>query len=184
MTFPKLAALAVLGLIVPLAACGTTEEQDASEQAMADAPSAQNVVREDMQPVIRETPVARMAPQQVIQSQPGTNGTQFDLIKVAVTGDILTVTIQCSTESSTRSQAIDLRKVSVIDDATAQRIGVLKDNADNWLASDANGDFMRATCRKAPGILWAKFPAPPATSQTVSITLPNVAPFDGVPVTR
>lgn len=184
MTFHTFAALAAIGLVVPLAACGPTEEQSPPEQTMTEAPPTQQVVRQDMQPVIRETPVARMAPAQVIQSQPGSNGAQFDLIKVAVTGDILTVTLQCTTEGSTRSQAIDLRKVSVIDDATSQRIGVLKDNADNWLASDANGDFMRATCRKAPGILWAKFPAPPATSQTVSINLPNVAPFDGVPVTR
>jgi hypothetical protein len=35
-----------------------------------------------------------------------------------------------------------------------------------------------------PGIFWVKFPAPPATSKTVSLNLPKTAPFDGVPVTR
>jgi len=43
---------------------------------------------------------------------------------------------------------------------------------------------MFGDCTVQPGILWAKFAAPSAGAKTVSINLPEVAPFDGVPVTH
>ena len=72
----------------------------------------------------------------------------------------------------------------MIDDATSQRIGVLKDNAGEWMASNVSGNSLNTDCEIKPGVIWAKFPAPPATSKTVSINLPKVGPFDGIPVTR
>ncbi len=78
----------------------------------------------------------------------------------------------------------------MIDDATSQRIGVLKDNEGNAMVSNLNrssspeNDNMMVDCTSKPGVMWAKFSAPPATSPTVSISLPGVAPFDGIPVQR
>lgn len=183
-TMNKLAMTTAAFALFPLAACGPTEEQTQPDQTAVEAPDGPGVIREETQAAEMDLPVPRMAPQAVIQSQPGPDGTQFDLLKVAVTGDILTVTMQCSTDGPFRNPSIDVRKVSLIDDSTSQRISVLKDNADNWLASDVSGNFMRTACREKPGVVWAKFPAPPPTSQTVSIALPQVAPFDGVNVTR
>jgi len=125
-----------------------------------------------------------MAAQTVIQSQPGSDGSQLDLLKVAVTGDILTVTLRCSSDKKFNTRSFALKNISVIDDATAQRIAVLKDNEGNWLASKVSGDTMFADCTLQPGILWAKFAAPSPGATTVSINLPEVAPFDGIPVTR
>jgi hypothetical protein len=125
-----------------------------------------------------------MPAQVAIQSQPGPDGSQVDLMKVAVTGDILTVTLRCSSDEKINSESFDVQKISVIDDATSQRLGVLKDNAGEWMASNVGGNSLNTECEIKPGVIWAKFPAPPATSKTVSINLPKVGPFDGIPVTR
>ena len=82
-----------------------------------------------------------------------------------------------------------VEEVSVIDDATAQRLGVLRDATGRWQASplqDATSNFISFGVSQGGGseVVWFKFPAPPATSPTVSINIPGVGPFDGVPVTR
>lgn len=141
------------------------------------------VVREEA-PVPDATPAAA---QTAIQTQPGPEGSQVALNKVAVTGDILTVQLSYVRPGATSAEYDhpDLDQVSVIDDATSQRIGVLKDDAGNWMASPkGSGDQMDLRIESTPLVVWFKFPAPPATSKTVSINVPDVAPFDGVPVTR
>ncbi len=169
---------------IGLAGCNVSDAP-ASDETTAETATASDtgVTREPM--VSPEpAPVARMPAQAAIQSQPGPDGAQVDLLKVAVTGDILTVTLRCSSEERINSEIFDVRKISIIDDATSQRIGVLKDNAGNWMASNTNNNSLNTDCTIKPGIIWLKFPAPPATSPTVSINLPEVAPFDGIPVTR
>lgn len=174
------AALATLALTT-----GCNDSQ--SPAAQGDAAPAQVA---DNGRVIRETPgappatMAPMEPQQVLQSQPGPRGAQVDLLKVAVTGDILTVTLRCKGTEQYRSEAFRLSDVSVIDDSTSQRIAVLKDNDGNWLASNVSGNNMMADCTVRPGIFWAKFAAPSPEAQTVSINFPKIAPFDGIPITR
>src|SRR3546814_3315057 len=72
----------------------------------------------------------------VIQSQPGPDGSQVDLLSVKVTGDILTVAMRCSSPERYNRESIRVAQVSVIDDATSQRIGVLKDNEGNAMVSN------------------------------------------------
>lgn len=158
-----------------------TTENSADDSAAVASPG---VTREPVAPAQEEPAVAKMPAQTAIQSQPGPDGSQVDLLKVAVTGDILTVTLRCSSDEKVNSQIFDVRKISVIDDATSQRLGVLKDNSADWMASNVSSNFLRTDCEVKPGVIWAKFPAPPATSTTVSINLPEVGPFDGIPITR
>lgn len=167
----------------PLAACDGPKGPATPEPgATFNASPGAVVNREEVKPA--EPPVTPMAPVTVIQSQPGPDGSQVDLLKVAVTGDVLTVTLRCTGPEKYNSKSMALDKISVIDDATAQRIGVLKDNDGKWLASNVSGNYLGTACEAKPSIFWAKFPAPPATSKTVSINFPEIAPFDGVPVTR
>ncbi|WP_426162829.1 hypothetical protein [Sandarakinorhabdus sp. DWP1-3-1] len=149
------------------------------------------MTRAEVAPSQPAEPAVRPMPAQVaLQSQPGPDGSQVDLLKVAVTGDILTVTMRCSSEDRHNTEMFRIADISVIDDTTSQRLGVLKDNAGNALVSKFSKgpqpkyDYMSAQCEQKPGVIWAKFPAPPLTSKTVSINFPEVAPFDGVPVTR
>lgn len=166
----------------PLAACGSSDQPSSNQAAASDTSAAGGVTREAV--VREEAPVTPIAPAAAIQSQPGPDGSQVDLIKLAVTGDILTATFRCSSQDKINTEAFRVDGISIIDDATSQRISILKDNAGDWLASSVSGNSMMVSCEVKPGIFWAKFPAPPATSKTVSINLPNTAPFDGVPVTR
>ena len=182
MSIGRVAAVATMGSALVLSACGDGQAPASQNDAEAAAPPAAGVTRQEVAPP--EPAVAPMPAQTVIQSQPGPDGSQVDLLKVAVTGDILTVTMRCSSEQRINTESFGLEDVSVIDDATSQRIGVLKDNEGKWLASNASGNSIQVGCEAKPGILWAKFPAPPATSKTVSINLPETAPFDGVPLTR
>ena len=179
LTLVAAAGIALTGCDVNKAPATTEESADDSA-----AVASPGVTREPVAPAQEEPAVAKMPAQTAIQSQPGPDGSQVDLLKVAVTGDILTVTLRCSSDEKINSQIFDVQKISVIDDATSQRLGVLKDNADAWMASNTTGNFMSTDCEVKPGVIWAKFPAPPATSKTVSINLPEVGPFDGVAVAR
>lgn len=176
------------GALLALAACGGG---GVDNQNAASGPSATEaavpaegggVTREVAEP---EAPAYTPPPTQAaIQGQPGPDGSQVELLSAKVTGDILTVTLRCTGPEKYNTESFTLDDISVIDDATSQRIAVLKDNDGKWLASNPSSDRISANCGTPPGILWAKFPAPPATSKTVSINLPQTAPFDGVPVTR
>lgn len=172
-------AAALLGTLA-LAACNQGQQP---APAPSEAPPPETVVRETP-PAEAPAPVPAMAPAAALQSQPGPDGSQVDLLKVAVTGDILTVTLRCSSTEKYNTEMFTLKDVSVIDDATSQRIAVLKDNNGDWLASNVRGDYMNADCTVKPGVMWFKFAAPSAGATTVSINLPKVAPFDGIPVTR
>ena len=179
---PRIPWLAVLSLLA-LAAC---ERSPNSQQAESSVPTSTG----ETQGTVTRTeslPPAEPAqpPQQaVIQTQPGPDGAQVALNKVRVTGDVMTVQLTYTGEDGVPYVILD--DVSLIDDATAQRIGVLKDNDGKWLASPlgGSGDRLSINLFQSPAIVWMKFPAPPATSKTVSLNIPQVAPFDGVPVTR
>ena len=173
----------MLGLAV-LTACSGPEPTDQSANVGNEQPeqAAAGVTREEIAPT--PAPVATAAPAS-IQTQPGPKGAQVSLNKVAVTGDIMTVALSYSGGECCAYTPVD--KVSAIDDATSQRLGVLKDNAGNWMAAPLysnNSEIRVEGSKDSPAQVWFKFPAPPATSKTVSITIPEVAPFDAVPVTR
>lgn len=165
-----------------LAACG----QPAPETADTTPVEEGSVTRID--PAPPPAPVPAPAPA-ALQTQPGSDGIQVALTRVQVTGDVLTVQLLYSkaTESSS-TQRFSVEEIAVIDDATSQRYGVLKDAAGRWQAAPlqaaGNDNLMIVVRQDAPTVVWFKFPAPPPTSPTVSINIPNVGPFDGVPVTR
>ena len=162
----------------PDAGSQTAVTDNAAVSSTADGGVTRNVVEPAAAPAPAPLPAA-------IQTQPGPKGTQVSLNRVAVTGDILTVAL--TFQGSDCCVYIPVDQVSVIDDATAQRISVLKDNAGNWMAAPIysnNKEIRVDESKKSPAQVWFKFPAPPATTKTVSITIPEVAPFDAVPVTR
>jgi glucose/arabinose dehydrogenase len=162
--------------------------QDAAEQATAPAPEATaaadaGVVREEIAPAPTPTPAPMVA---AIQTQPGPRGYQAALTRATVTGDILTIALAFTGGKCCAHPDVD--EISLIDDATSQRIGVLKDNSGKWMAGPMSISKRQLNIGNgsgdAPTQVFLKFPAPPATSKTVSLTIPEVAPFDAVPVTR
>lgn len=177
-------ALFAAASALTLAACGQPDSETA-ETAPAETGA---VTRIDPAPVPEPAPAPAPAPA-AIQTQPGSDGISVALTRVQVTGDVLTVQLAYSkaTENSA-TQRFSVEEIAVIDDATSQRYGVLKDAAGRWQAAPlqaaGNDNLMIVVRNDAPTVVWFKFPAPPPTSPTVSINIPNVGPFDGVPVTR
>ena len=163
------------------AACSVRD--DANQTAAETADTTTGVTREEVA-APTPTPVAA-PPAAAIQTQAGPKGNSVALNRVAVTGDILTVSTTFSGGNDCCVH-IKVEDVSVIDDATSQRISVLKDNTGKYMAAPLETDSRSISPEsyKLPSVVWFKFPAPPATTKTVSIAIPGVAPFDAVPVTR
>ena len=173
-------ALAGAAALAALSACNVKPNE--AENGATAATSAASA--ETANPTAA-APAPAPAPINAIQTQPGPNGSSAILERVAVTGNIMTVQLRL-TGGSHDSELAKLEEISVIDDATSNRIGVLKDSEGKWMASPlfAANNVQLLTGRDTPSLVWLKFPAPPATSPTISINIPGIAPFDGVPVTR
>ena len=137
------------------------------------------------------------APAQVainsIQSKPYADGQTVHLSKARVVGQILTIefTFEPKRKPSGdyeygRSYDTEAANLAYIDDASAQKVGVLQDEGGKYMLSPQNssGDKLHVSGRSYPETATLKFPAPPAATQSISIDLPGIGSFDGVPITR
>lgn len=79
-----------------------------------------------------------------------------------------------------------LQDVFLIDDATAKKNGLLKDDAGKYLASPTNrdGDKIDIHGYDLAYALNLKSLVPSADVKTVSITIPSLGGFDGLSITR
>lgn len=181
---PATATLPTALIIMALLA-GCQVKDDQQQQAPVATAETQAIAQEPTQVVVEQQ--APVAAQPVLATQPGPSGSNVELNKVAVTGNVLTVqvTVKPGVDDGL-SLYMKGDEISLIDDATAQRYSLLKDSTGKIMASPLSSDTQvgNYTARGESRVYWFKFPAPPATSPTVSINLPNVAPFDGVAVTR
>lgn len=175
-------AAAALGAALLLCACSVKEDDQAAATSGEDGAG---IARQEAGP----TPASEPAPPQAapVQTQPGPKGTTVDLVRASVTGDVLTVALTYRKEKNDCCFYTKIDEVSVIDDATSQRIGVLKDDQGKWMAAplyQSDPDQIFFPINDGSAQVWFKFPAPAAGSKTVSINIPEVLPFDAVPITR
>jgi hypothetical protein len=174
-----------------LAACiavGCERQPSPADAAAPSAPVADAPSANTANPAVREPDAVRqVAPTgTVIASQPGPDGSTWDLTKVRVTGNLLTAQFNVRPRlQEDISYWGEIADISLVDDATAQRYSVVEDQSGRPMVSELSGDSLRVNTRRdEAGTVWIKFPAPPASTTTVSITLPKVGSFDGVPVSR
>lgn len=86
-----------------------------------------------------------------------------------------------STPKSIHYYFANYDSIYYIDPAENKKYQNLKDSANSDILSVFyNDDFAAGQQR----LNWAKFPAPPATSTKISITIPGFAPFEDVPVAQ
>ncbi|WP_317107937.1 hypothetical protein [Chroococcidiopsis sp. SAG 2025] len=125
-----------------------------------------------------------------IQTRSGPEGLEVDLVRAGITGKIFTVELLYRNPNSEYISNVEMpiQQVSYIDDATAKRYGVLKDESGQYLASPLGKrdktivDLGGFSSVKKSKVAWFKFPAPPAGTKTVSINIPDVGPYDGISV--
>lgn len=188
--------IALSCLLLGLAGCGqkTTDETAAVTTAPAPAasspatpPGETGVMRTESAPAAAPSALPARA---ALDTQPGPKGTQVALTKALVRGDIMTVEVQYSLppgadSSPTLYEKID--QINYIDDATSKKYGVLKDQEGSYMAVPlypSTKELRISTNKDSPTIATMKFPAPPPSSPTISLTIPNVGSFDGIAVQR
>jgi hypothetical protein len=74
----------------------------------------------------------------------------------------------------------DWPELYYIDPAENKKYQFLTDSGGNRILNVAYGNFAAGTQR----VNWAKFPAPPANSKKISLSIPRFAPFEDVPVSE
>lgn len=177
-----------------LAACSVEKDKGAA----ADGTDTAGVTRQEASPppTAATPPSPPAAPAAApIQTQPGPEGRSVDLLRASVAGDVLSVALTYRAATGTRSNGkswhnsshFRIDEVSAIDDATAKRLGVLKDDRGQWMAaplSTAQPDEINVEAGDEDVQVWFKFPAPSPETKTVSINIPKAGTFDAVPVRR
>jgi hypothetical protein len=185
----ELAHLLAASLI--LAGCGgENSERDGtdptSDPAQETTATSGRVERVSAAP--EPAPEAPRPADAVIQTQEGSPGhIHVDLTRASVTGDVLTVQLRFRNTSDSRYTTVrfPIEEVSYIEDATARRHGVLVDEAGTAMASPVEREqIILNLARGDSKVAWFRFAAPDPQSHTISINIPGVGPFDGIPVTR
>jgi flagellar basal body L-ring protein FlgH len=179
-------------LALSLAACNPDNTAATTETPAATTPAEPVVAPALAGGVERAETAAPAAPATpALATQPGPKGTQAALTKARVTGDILTVELQYSlpmnSEDKYETVRAEIDQISYIDDATSRKYNVLKDQAGMYMALplDYSKKSVAVDARKtSPGIMSLKFPAPPATSSTISLSVPGGGSFDGITIQR
>ncbi|GAB3317773.1 hypothetical protein GCM10027299_09120 [Larkinella ripae] len=131
-------------------------------------------------------------PPALLSSQKGPHDSQVDLLKAQVNGNILTVELQYKpgTEGKGVLSNYDIDQVVVIDEVTAKKYNVLKDQSGKFMASPIQTDQdnkrikISISSNDKPVTVWFKFPAPPADTKAISVTIPEVGSYNDIPLSR
>jgi hypothetical protein len=112
--------------------------------------------------------------------------------KVVVTGltrdagGTLTLRFQISNDGDAKvktygvlGEYFTLDKLNLIDAANKKKYLVVKDSDGKCVCSELKEDLNKGTRFN----LWAKFPAPPADVQKISVIVPSFEPIESVPIT-
>jgi hypothetical protein len=180
----------LVSLALSFAACGRT---DAVDDPIAGDPAQE--IGSPMGGVERTSPAPPAEPpppspaDAVIQTQEGSPGhVHVDLTRVQVTGDVLTAQLRFRNTSESHGFTMvtfPVDEVSYIDDATTRRYGVLVDEAGSPMAAPLQGESVWMDLRGGQSaVVWFRFAAPEPHTQTISLNVPGVGPFDRVPVSR
>ena len=131
-----------------------------------------------------------------LQTQMGMNGDiEVDAVRASVRDDILTVVLAYrNTGQSDARVRYPVQDVYYIDNAENKKYHVLKDDKGDWIAAPVGrGQIGRGFPGGVSPIkikadskasVWFKFPAPPDGVTSVDLIVPDVIPFEELPISR
>ncbi|MCS4534661.1 phosphoribosylglycinamide synthetase [Neisseria montereyensis] len=171
---------------------GGDKEAPKQEQTAVPPSSGENLIRsEETVPQVSQKATVAMPETTPIQTQEYGDGNMVHLTKARVVGQILTVEFlfvpKRKPDGSYRyvSYETKLDNVSYIDDAAAQKVSLLQDEAGVYMASPlASNKTEIRIYENGPIKMTLKFPAPPPSTPSISIDLPQIGSFDAIPVSR
>ena len=193
-------ALVVLSALALLTACQKEPEPTPPPQPQEQAPnpnpappaptptpaSNPSLIREPAAPQQQPDPAA-----QAIQSKPFGDGGTLALTKVKVVGQILNVEfmfIPAKNENGgyryTSARTGKVADFAYIDESTSKRISLLQDENGKYMVDPSPQGKDISVSGNSPRIVALKFPAPAATTLTITIDFPGAGSFDSVPVSR
>ena len=193
-------ALVVLSALALLTACQKEPEPTPPPQPQEQAPnpnpappaptptpaSNPSLIREPAAPQQQPDPAA-----QAIQSKPFGDGGTLALTKVKVVGQILNVEfmfIPAKNENGgyryTSARTGKVADFAYIDESTSKRISLLQDENGKYMVDPSPQGKDISLSGNSPRIVALKFPAPAATTPTITIDFPGAGSFDSVPVSR
>jgi len=127
----------------------------------------------------------------VNQTQPTTDGKfEASVIRAQVRGDVLTFQVLFKNVSSARNRfGFKFADVYYTDIKAKKKYYGLKDTNGNFIAGPVHywvggGDFLQWMKPGEKRIFWIKFPAPPQSTETVDLYIPQVMPFEGIKISR
>ena len=198
--------LVVLSAFALLTACQKEPEPTPAPQAQAQAPNSNPAPPAPSAPAPETAPAsnpslireqAAPAPQQqdsaaqAIQSKPFGDGGTLALTKVKVVGQILNVEfmfIPAKKENGgykyTTARTGKVADFAYIDESTSKRISLLQDENGKYMVDPSPQGKDISVSGSSPRIVALKFPAPAATTPTITIDFPGAGSFDSVPVSR
>ena len=123
-----------------------------------------------------------------IQTQPSSDGNlEASLLSAKVRRDVLTIQIKLKNVTSKKVyKAFEYAAVYYSDIDNKKKYFVLKDSEGQYIAGpiDNYRSFRHDIQPDGQRIIWVKFPAPPATTETVDVFMPDILPFEEIKITR
>ncbi len=129
-------------------------------------------------------PAALTGAEYPLQTQPGPRATVWHLVSARAQDGHVLARFRVSTADGRREAVwIQAEDASLIDDGTARRYRLLMGSDGKLLGTSGERDALRIDAQRDTPV-WMKFAAPPEGTRTVSIALPRIGSFDGVPLDR
>jgi hypothetical protein len=160
--------------------------------AAAFAPAQQAFAQEPAAPATAPSPSAQPGP--VASTDGEKPGTRVEVTELKRSGNVVTLKFTLINESSDEfnfgydlgdpeMSTIDFNSIGgihLIDNEGKKKYLVIRDTSNKCVCSSG----LKALPPQSRMALWARFPAPPADVDTVSVVIPHFIPMDGVPLSQ
>ena len=123
-----------------------------------------------------------------LQTQMSMSGDMdVDVIKASILDNIFTVVLVYRNNGEAKERIYyNFAGVYFIDDTEKKKYHVLKDSNNRWIGAPMNsaGDISKKIAAGGKQLVWFKFPAPPATVESINLVIPGVLPFEELAISR
>ncbi|MBA5793822.1 hypothetical protein H1R17_07065 [Flavobacterium sp. xlx-214] len=137
-------------------------------------------------PVEKATPIAESP---TALSTKTVNNDVVTVTKAKVIGKVLYVELIVKNTEDSSLYVMNIQEINYIDDVEAKKHEILKDDEGQYqaspLQSSRGSKLQMSTSESQPEVLISlRFPAPPETSKTITLNMPDFGSFDAINITR
>jgi len=123
-----------------------------------------------------------------LQTQMSMSGDMdVEVLKASILDNIFTIVLLYRNNGEAKERIYyNFAGVYFIDDTEKKKYHVLKDSNNRWIGAPMNsaGDISKKIAAGGKQLVWFKFPAPPATVESINLVIPGVLPFEELAISR